>query len=469
MKTRTIQRRPFWAALAVVASLFLALLVTAPGVQATTGAGATILNTVEIDYKDAGGTLAYSANASTYVTVSLVKAGLTYSGMPTGAAKGKTAPMPSGQTINSGGTATYLIALTANANGGDTYSLSDTIGAVTNMTAGYTVTYATVRNDGTTVITGGSPTTVALGASVIQDNTATTISIPGNSNLAAIITLNSSNYKVLVVNGVDYIVTNITGGTAPANTNVGNQWYTGMGTPTAETLAVITLAANTAGSNTTPAFTAHDATLKGTEVAEQILVKVSVIGTVGLTIGTNGVVPFTLTTTDSSAGNSATSSTVTTTFNATNVQMQKTVRNVTQFGSFAASATGKPGDVLEYQVLVDNIGASPAQAMQASDAVPVYTQLVCGAGALGTAACSGTPTTAIIATISDGTNTSLITYQSSDNECTTVPTGVGSGYASGFTENSALHFYLGPGCTGSAGGTVGPTVQYTITYRVIMN
>jgi hypothetical protein len=50
MKTRTTQRRPFWAALAVVASLFLALLITAPGVQAITGAGATILNTVQIDY-----------------------------------------------------------------------------------------------------------------------------------------------------------------------------------------------------------------------------------------------------------------------------------------------------------------------------------------------------------------------------------------------------------------------------------
>ena len=56
MKTRTTQRRPFGAILALVASLFVALLITAPGVQANTGAGATILNTVQVDYTDASGT-----------------------------------------------------------------------------------------------------------------------------------------------------------------------------------------------------------------------------------------------------------------------------------------------------------------------------------------------------------------------------------------------------------------------------
>jgi len=469
MKTRTTQRRPFWAALAVVASLFLALLITAPGVQATTGAGATILNTVKIDYKDAGGALAYSANASTYTTVNLVKAGLTYSGMPTGAAKGKTAGYPSDQTIDSGGTASYLIALTANANGGDTYNLSRTIGAVTNMTAGYTVTYATVQNDGTTVITGGSPATVALGASVIQDNTANTISIPGNSNLAAFITLNSAGHKVLVVNGVDYIVTGITDGVAPANTNTGNAWWTGLGTATPETLAVITLGANTAGSNTTPNFTPSDPALKGTEVAEQILVKVSVTGTVGAIIGTDGVVPFTLTTTDSSAGNSQITSTVTTTFRATNVQMRKTVKNITAGDlSYANHTSGKPGDVLEYKVEVNNIGASSATAMKATDAVPVYTQLVCGASFPATTVCTGTGTD-IIATITVGANTSLITYQSSDNECSGSPANVGAGDAGGFAETSALHFYMGNGCTNATGGTVAAAATYTILYRVIMN
>jgi hypothetical protein len=474
MKTRTTQRRPFWAALAVVASLFLALLITAPGVQANTGAGATILNTVQVDYKDAGGTQAFSANATTYTTVNLVKAGLSYSGMPTGTAKGKTAAMPSNQTVDSGSTASYLIALTANANGGDTYNLSRTIGAVTNMISD-TVTYSTMKNDGINVITSGSPATVALGASVIQDNLATSISIPGNSNLAALITLNSAGYKVLVVNGVDYIVTGITGGTAPSNTHVGNTYYNTVVVGTAETLAVITLAANASGSNTTPAFTAHDAALKGTLVAEQILVKVDVTGTVGPTVGTDGTVAFTLSTTDSSAGNSQTTSTVTTTFRSSNVQIRKTVRNLGPTGvltpSFAAFTTGNPADILEYKVEIFNAGASSAKVVTGTDAVPIYTKLVCGAAALGTAICTGTLTD-IIATISDGTTTTNITYGWKDvNEC--LSPGVGAGGAAGFTEGSPLYFYMGntTTCNGltPAGGTVNAGATYTITYRVKMN
>ena len=474
MKTRTTQRRPFWAVLAVVASLFLALLIRAPGVEANTGAGATILNTASVTYFDTGGVQSFSANATTSTTVNRVQAGLSYSGMPTGTNKGKTAPMPSNQTVDSGATASYLIALTANANGGDTYNLSRTIGAVTNMISD-TVTYSTMRNDGTTVIAGGSPATVLLGASVIQDNLATSISIPGNSNLAALITLNSAGYKVLVVNGVDYIVTGITGGTAPSNTHVGNTYYNNTGTATAETLAVISLGANTAGSNTTPAFTAHDAALKGTVVAEQILVKVDVTGTVGPTAGTDGTVAFTLTTTDSSAGNSQTTSTVTTTFRASNVQIRKTVQNRGPSGvltpGFTASTSGVPGDVLEYKVEINNAGASAAKVVSGLDAVPVYTKLVCGVGALGTAVCTGTVTD-IIATISDGTTTTNITYGWKDvNEC--LSPGVGAGGAGGFTEGSPLYFYMGntTTCNGltPAGGTVNAGATYTITYRVKMN
>jgi len=458
--------------LAQLVLLFLALFITAPGVEANTGAGATILNTVQVDYKDAGGVQSFSANATTSTTVNLVKSGLTYSGMPTGAAKGKTAAMPSNQTVDSGSTASYLIALTANANGGDTYNLSRAIGAVTNMISN-TVTFSTMRNDGTTVITayGAGPATVALGASVIQNNTANTISIPGNSNLAALITLNSAGYKVLVVGGVDYIVTGIAGGTAPSNTHVGNTYYNNVGAATAETLAVITLGANTAGSNTTPALTPSDPALKGTVVAEQILVKVDVTGTVGPTAGTDGTVAFTLTTTDSSSGNSQTTSTVTTTFRASNLQVRKTVKNVTKATGYLASTTGDPGDILEYKVEINNAGASTAKVVTGTDAVPIYTKLVCGVGALGATVCTGTLTD-IIATISDGTTTTNITYGWKDvNEC--LSPGVGAGGAGGFTEGSPLYFYMGntTTCNGltPAGGTVNAGATYTILYRVKVN
>ena len=325
-----------------------------------------------------------------------------------------------------------------------------------------------MRSNGTTVITAGSPATVALGASVIQANTANTISIPGGSTVAAAIQTNAAGYKVLVVNGVDYIVTGITTGTAPSNTHVGNTYYNNTGTATAETLAVITLAANPNGANAAPAFTVD--ALKGTLAREQILVQVDVTGVVGSTVGTDGIVPFYLTTSDSSSGHSADSSTVTTTFRASNLQVQKNVRNVTQSGSFGASATGDPGDILEYQVLVNNAGGSVAKEVKALDHVPIYTQLVCGSGALGTAVCTGTGTD-IIATISDGTNTILITYQGTDDEYAGSPANVGAGNAAGYAEGSAINFYMGNTCNGTTpvGGNVTNGATYTITYRVIMN
>ena len=119
-------------------------------VEANTGAGATILNTVGINYYNASGTTNYLANASTTVSVNLVRAALTISGRPTATSKGVTAAMPAGVTVASGTTQTYLIALTANANGGDTYALTNAISGVTNM-ASDSVTWATVKPDGATV------------------------------------------------------------------------------------------------------------------------------------------------------------------------------------------------------------------------------------------------------------------------------------------------------------------------------
>jgi uncharacterized repeat protein (TIGR01451 family) len=459
--------------LAQLALLFVALLVVAPGVEANTGAGAKILNTVSINYYDASGTTTYAANASTSVTVNLVKAALTYSGRPTTTSKGATASMPAGLTIDSGGTQTYLIALTANANGGDTYTITDAISNVVNMNGtNYSVTWATVKPDGSTVITGSSPSTVSIGASIIQANDATHISIPGGSNVSALIT--SGSIKTLVVNNVDYLVSGIVTGTAPANTHVGATYYNNTGTATAEVLDVITLAANPSGANVTPAFSVN--ALKGFVAAEQQLVLVSVTGVVGSTAGTDGTVAFTLTTKDSTGGNSASMTTpITTTFRGSNLQVQKNVRNCgaagTSCGSFAASVTGNPGDILEYQVKVNNAGASAAKQVTASDAVPVYTQLVCGtSSAFGVATvCPSSGASALIfATITDGTTTTLIPY-GGGNTCTSA--GVGAGLAAGYVETSVLNYYFGntTTCNATTGGTVNAGATYTITYRVKMN
>lgn len=472
MKTRKIYRRPLWAALTVVASLFLALLITAPQVEANTGAGATILNTVGINYYDASGTTNYLANASTTVSVNLVRAALTISGRPTATTKGVTAAMPAGVTVASGTTQTYLIALTANANGGDTYALTDAISGVTNM-ASDSVTWATVKPDGATVETGSSPAAIPLGASVIQANTATTISIPGGSTLAAAITTGS--IKTLVVYGVDYLVSgSISANNAPSNTNVGATYYNTTGTATAETLAVITLIANPSGANVAPNFTVNG--LIGTVAAEQQLVLVSVTGVVGTTVGTNGTVLFTLTTKDGAGGNSVSmASAITTTFYGSNLQVMKSVRNCGPAGTntpaFAATATGNPGDILEYQVKVYNAGLSQATKVAASDAVPVYTQLICGtavAYGVATVCPSVGAATLIFATITDGTTTTLIPY-GGGNTC--VSPGVGAGLASGYLATSALNYYFGntTTCNATTGGTVNAAATYTITYRVKMN
>jgi uncharacterized repeat protein (TIGR01451 family) len=480
MKTRTINRRPFLSVLAVAASLFLALLITAPRVEANAAYGATILNTVQIDYTDAGGLTVYHANATTSVTVNLVKTGLIISGRPTVGSPGSTAGQPGGATVDSGSTASYIIALTAKANGGDTYNLTPALNDPSNIT-GAAFAWATVGTNGSTVITAGNPATVSLGASIIQANTSNTISIPGGSLADSLIQAyasgSSAGNRVLVVNGVDYRVSSISGsGNAPSNTHNLNQYYNDLGTATPEQLVVITLVANPDGAAAAPSFTVN--ALKGTIAGEQILVNVIVSASVGPTMNTNGTVDFNVTTSSSGGGNVVTLPTgdITTTFRSNNLQVRKTVANcgtTGTCGSYAASATGNPGDILEYKVEVNNAGGSVAKLVKAADAVPTYTQLVCGAAisgasALGTAACTGTPTTAAIATIqkTGSASATYISFQSSDNEC---GSGDGSGNAAGFAETNALNFYLGSGCTASAGGDVDSAATYTIIYRVKMN
>jgi uncharacterized repeat protein (TIGR01451 family) len=239
---------------------------------------------------------------------------------------------------------------------------------------------------------------------------------------------------------------------------------------------VITLIANPDGAAVAPSFTVNN--LKGTIAGEQILVKVDVSASVGPTMNINGTLNFNVTTTSSGGGNSVVIPTdITTTFRSNNLQVKKTVTNCgpagASCGSYTATATGNPGDILEYKVEVNNAGGSLAKLVTAADAVPTYTQLVCGAAvpgasSLGTAACTGSPTTAAIATIqkTGSASPTYITFQSSDNECTG---GDGSGNAAGFVETSAMHFYLGSGCTGSAGGDVAAGATYTIIYRMKMN
>jgi uncharacterized repeat protein (TIGR01451 family) len=57
------------------------------------------------------------------------------------------------------------------------------------------------------------------------------------------------------------------------------------------------------------------------------------------------------------------------------LQLGKQVRNITQATAFAASNQARPGDLLEYKILYQNIGTLPLFEVELSDPVPFYSDL----------------------------------------------------------------------------------------------
>ncbi len=57
------------------------------------------------------------------------------------------------------------------------------------------------------------------------------------------------------------------------------------------------------------------------------------------------------------------------------VRLEKRVRNVTQGTGFATTASGKPGEVLEYCIAFRNLGSSPVSGFTLSDPIPFFTDL----------------------------------------------------------------------------------------------
>jgi len=319
------------ASLALVVGLAVALPQAA---SANTGAGATILNVVTVDYKDASGVTAYAETASSSVTVNLVVA------VPTLSA-------PVDQTTTSGGTVTYTYAITANANGSDTYD----------------ITTADVNSN-----TSGSSTpsvaTVTLGSSVISAVTAgDTIQIPAGSETSI------APGDILVINGVDYAVSTVTPGTAASHTNTPADGV--AGTTAAETPTVIVLIANAAGSNTAPALTGADV---GLLAAEQQTFTVAVTGTV---TGTgSGTITTTLSVDSNSAPTGVPATDITTsTFSGPSLSVTKEV-STDGGATFAASGSGAPGSTLTYRITVTNSGAGNATSVIVTDPMPAYTTYV---------------------------------------------------------------------------------------------
>ena len=443
-----------------------------PHANAALSQGAIIENAATVTWDDSvgSGNPAYTATATTQVTVNLVYAAPTLSGRPTSTVgqEGDQATPPAGQTVMSGTNADYLYAVTANANGADTYTFSGTsIASATNVT-GQSITWELTDAAGTVPGAFTNPANVSLGAAIVVANAAdaSSLSFPGGSLSGFAVG------DIVVVNGIDYRIATggINAGAAPAY-------------PAAETLATLTLEANPDGSNSDP--TASGAITAGTVVGEQQLFYVRITATYSsspATVNHNVQVNNSNTPT---ADSDQILGVVTTFDPLPTVSITKEVRNINNNTAWdnTNSTTGDPGDILEYRLTISNTG-STAEAVVVTDPVPTYTTLETFVGsypdplaatpstALGT---GGGAATAIFAHVSDSAGPAVtvdLTVQNSDDEGTTVASGDTTGTAAG----STLSIYVGrdqtPTNTGpTVGGDIADSATVTddvflIYYRV---
>jgi uncharacterized repeat protein (TIGR01451 family) len=409
------------------------------------GADTVILNVVTVDYTDASGNQSFTAEAAASVTVTLVESALTISGRPTAADPGDTAGSPGVATVASGATRDYLYALTANANGYDTYDLTIGIDAGdTSDVANQTITTDLMDPDGTNVST-ANPTDVTLGASVIVGRVdADSLIFPGGTldNLVA--------NDIVVINGVDYRVGAVTLGSGGSHTYADGASHTDTGVLTAEVPGQLDLVANPDGSNTAPNF---NDTVIGMLVREQVLLRVQIYAEASVA-GTDGIVDISVVIEpDGTAGsNTAQVQNVPTTFTGAGLlSITKLVRNVTAGGALAATATGASGDVLEYQVTVESGGGDAANVV-VTDAVPDYTTLVLSGSDFASYTSPGGP----------GTISTAVDDENSDEV---------SGANAGVAAGDSLTFYLGNAQDGSVGngGTVYDGETFTIVYQVTID
>ena len=460
--------RSLYAALAISA---LAAIGSPGTASANSTANTTILNTVRVDYRDATGTNSFSASASASVTVNLVKAPLNTFGAPTGA-NGSPALVclgafdaPASGIINS------LYALTATANGSDTYNFSMPAPTPHNVT-GQTATYSILKSDGT--LENLAPATRVLGSAiptrVVSD---TVLEFPGGALAGFAI---GDMVTVQTTGGPKaFLVTGVTAGQAPVYSNGGGTAYSVLGTmtlpeikgtltlgPWANTTYTLNTAGDTTfgGGNTAPTFNSTNPATLGLPVAEMVLVKVAVSAQSTLVDGT---VDFALNMTAQGGTNPSQIGCNVGTFKAPTLSIKKEARNFTQNGAFGGTANGNPGEILEYKVTVSNAGGQAAQVVVA-DAVPAYTTLV----AFGTGYLTGAPTNTVndfFARINNGLANYDMTRSAVDSETNPVlPLAkVGYGKATGVTATSPITFYLGDGSTNAAGGKIPACSDTTYT------
>jgi len=446
---------------AIAGALALAFCVTAAPATShalETAASAKIQNVVTVTYYDATGTNSHQAATSTSVTVNLVQAALAASTLVNFPA-----------AVDSGQPSTSYVALTSNANGTDNYTLTLTEQTVTNLSGHpYTLNLVTdTSGSNASAITSGTAGNVTLGASSIVSVAAVSagaqkISIPAG-------TLNGIAVgSIVIISGNSYIVSAIDNGTQ-ADYGITGTSTTTNATPQAEVLGYITIVkdTNTGGTGSDPNLTTGTS-LAGTLIEQRKILQITITGTVNSNT-VNGTDLIHIDSNTTTGTNNSTQLAETATFNFVSVSISKIVHNITDSSKDVAgflSATGKPGDILEYTVTVTNGSTGNAGKVSITDAVPSYTTLMTGGQALYPFSGGGSN----FANITDSSANTVNITTAVDSE--TQPGGgtVGYGDAAGTAAGKAINFYIGTGTTSNAvGGTVAAGVSYTIKYQVTIN
>lgn len=410
----------------VIQKLVIGALFIAPtAVYASTAANTTVTNTVTVFYKDATEAQNYSGTATATFTVSLLAAAPTIVVAPTAQ---NTSETTSGIEIQ------YTV--TANANGADAYTFAlSPIVAGTNLTAATADAYSLVSASGvfnptTGVLTLGGTTLAAQ-----LTNGATTLTVPWDGEVAgtnaAVNGLVAGD--IIVLGGAEYTIASIDNSAADTNN------YT-----------QITL---------TTAYAGTDLPV-GTIVGERAVIKLS------FTSGTlqNGASTedYTIAPVVTYSSLTVTATTATVTVQRPTLAISKYVRNITTpvagtgditvAGAtfYSSGVNGKPGDVMEYLIHIDNtvgIGASKATNIVVSDVLPEFTSI--NTGSIKLLPATHSSLTGIVS--GDFTTVNPATAGSAAE----LATGTLCVYAGAGGDNSGTNTVVGTPCVGT-GGALGP-------------
>lgn len=450
---------------AVMLVAFATLALPFSAMAYTPAEGAKILNVVTVSYEDTAGT-SQTANASSLVTVTLAPAALTVSGPPESGVPGDSGGYDCPPTVDSGETASVMNAISANANGDDSYTI-DFSGITPADVANQSVTFSIYNSSGGLDYTASTSEAITLGSAItvgVKTGTDDTLLFDGGVDLETIFDV--GDIVVVKESGspVDYVVVSRTNGTAVSHDNPGGVDHADTGNTNNATaygelqLAAFQVTINTVtyGSNTTPAFVpATPAPAAGTVVGEMVLVEINV--TADSTSQTvDGTVDFNFDTTNSN--NDDTSDACQTTFNkaaALVIKKEVSLDNST----FAATASAAPGADLYYRVTVSNPSSSDAEEVVVTDNVPLYTSLYNSAGNFA----------------SINYNTAGSGYGGAFNITlgidATESADEGAGNADGSAAGDTMSFFLGAGNNGATetGGTMGGGDSAIIEYRVTID